>query len=112
MVSKGEDAVERAGKAVLTAALPLNRCRDLGSVLPFQEPGTVVTVRVWASFRLCSDHSPGLWAGEDLGWRLVGPLQGGERRNHIVLFLVLEWAGGRGGTLAIRFESSYILGCF
>lgn len=29
MVSKGEDAVERAGKAVLTAALPLNRWRDL-----------------------------------------------------------------------------------
>lgn len=39
MVSKGEDAVERAGKAVLTAALPLNRWRDLRSVLPFRSLG-------------------------------------------------------------------------
>jgi hypothetical protein len=39
----------------------------------------------------------------------VGPPQGGERRNHRVLFLVLtEWAGGRGGALVTRFESSYI----
>lgn len=39
----------------------------------------------------------------------MGPPLGGERRNHIVLFLELtEWAGGRGGTLVTRFESSYI----
>lgn len=39
MVSKGEDAVERAGKAVLTVALPLNRWRDLGSALLFRSLG-------------------------------------------------------------------------
>lgn len=40
MVSKGEDAVERAGKAVLTAVLlPLNRWRDLGSALLFRSLG-------------------------------------------------------------------------
>lgn len=52
---------------VLTPALLWNQQRDLRSVTSFPEPERVTTM-VWASFRLSSLQSPGLWGkGKDLG---------------------------------------------